>query len=227
MVAVFLAGAGLASVGLIVTSAQQPPDEQPGTHGRHMEHRFDDPERYARSLDDPARDEWQMPGRVIAALNVAAGEAVADIGAGTGYFTLRLAEQTPARAVYAVDIEPAMVHHVRERAEAAGLDQVIGVVADADSPNLPEAVDVVLIVNTFHHIPNRVAYFTALRDRLAPGARLAIVDYQKGSPGGGPPDDFRFTVDEISSELEQAGYALQSQHDFLPRQNFLIYGATG
>ena len=108
MVAVFLAGAGLASVGLIVTSAQQPPDEQPGTHGRHMEHRFDDPERYARSFDGPARDEWQMPGRVIAALNVAAGEAVADIGAGTGYFTLRLAEQTPARAVYAVDIEPAI-----------------------------------------------------------------------------------------------------------------------
>ena len=166
-----------------------------------------------------------MPGRVIAALNIAEGETVADIGAGTGYFTVRLAESTPARNVYAVDIEPSMVDYIRERAEAASLDQVVGVVADANSPNLPEAVDVVLIVNTYHHIPNRVDYFTKLRESLTPGARLAIVDYQKGAPGGGPPDDFRFTVEEISGELAQAGYAMQSQQDFLPRQNFLIYAA--
>ena len=200
--------------------------EAQGDHSqtRHLEHRFDDPARYARSFDDPARDTWQMPERVIAALAIAQGESVADIGAGTGYFTVRLAAETPARTVFAVDVEPAMVDYVRQRAAEAGLEQVVGVVADPSSPNLPQPVDVVLIVNTFHHIPDRVAYFTALRDSLAPGGRLAIVDLRKGAPGGGPPDEFRFTPDEMDVELGRAGYELLSRHDFLPRQHFLIYG---
>ena len=196
-----------------------------GREGRHMEHRFDDPERYSRRFDDPARDDWQMPERVIAALDIAEGERVADIGAGTGYFSVRLAEQTPARTIYAVDVEPAMVEHVRERAAGAGLRQVVGVVAEPSSPNLPEPVDVALIVNTYHHIPDRVGYFAALRESLAPGVRLAIVDYQKGAAGGGPPDEFRFEPEEIDDELDRAGYAPLARHDFLPRQNFLVYTA--
>jgi hypothetical protein len=77
-------------------------------------------------------------------------------------------------------------------------------------------------VDTFHHIPNRVAYFTALKKSLKPSGRLAIVDFRKGVPGG-PPDEFRFTPDQISTELKQAGYTLADQHDFLPRQIFLTY----
>jgi SAM-dependent methyltransferase len=188
-----------------------------------MEHRFDDPERYAQSFDDPARDAWQMPDRVIAALEVSAGQTVADIGAGTGYFTVRLARDAAARIVYAVDIEPAMVDYVRQRSEEAGLGHVVGVVADPDSPNLPAPVDLVLIVNTYHHIPNRVAYFTALREELAPGGRIAIIDPRKGAPGGGPPDEFRFTPQEIGDEVGRAGFELLDRHDFLPRQSFLVY----
>ncbi|MCY4509431.1 MAG: class I SAM-dependent methyltransferase, partial [Acidobacteria bacterium] len=151
---------------------------------------------------------------------------VADIGAGPGYSTVRIAEQTAARVVFAVDIEPAMVDHVRERAVEAGLAQIAGVLAAPDSPNLPEPVDVALIVNTFHHIADRVAYFRGLRDSLAPGARLAIVDHRRGAPGGGPPDEFRFTPDEIDAELARAGYRRQARHDFLPRQSFLVYGVS-
>lgn len=229
MIVGWLAAAALPAGGH-PAAAQPPHDEQrqeQHSHGRHMESRFNDPERFAQAFDDPARDNWQMPGRVIAALDIAEGETVADIGAGTGYFTVRLAESTPARTVFAVDIEPAMVDYVRERAAEAGLDQVVGIVAEPDAPNLPEAVDVVLIVNTFHHIPGRIAYFSALRDSLAPGARLAIVDPRKGVPGAGPPDEFRFTPEEIDEELNMAGYELLSRHDFLPRQTFQIYGAGG
>jgi len=88
--------------------------------------------------------------------------------------------------------------------------------------DLPEPVDMVLIVDTFHHIPARVAYFTALKAVMKPGARLAIVDFKKGVPGG-PPDEFRFTPEQISGELAQAGFVLDVSHSFLPRQNFLIY----
>ena len=189
-----------------------------------MEHRFEDAEQYAASFDDPARDAWQMPGRVIEALGVQPGQTVADVGAGTGYFTMRLAQTTGAETVYAVDIEQSMVDYTRNRAEAAGLSNVVAVLAGGDRTNLPEPVDLVLIVDTYHHIPDRVAYFTLLRESLQPSGRLAIIDFRKDSPSG-PPVEFRFTSEQITGELERAGFTLAAQHDFLPRQMFLVYEA--
>jgi SAM-dependent methyltransferase len=190
--------------------------------GAHMEHRFEDPERYAKSFDDPARDEWQQPDRVIAALELRPGHTVADIGAGTGYFTVRLARAPGVARVFAVDIEPSMVEYVRKRAVKEDLPNVVVVQAGPDRSNLPEPVDLVLIVDTFHHIPNRVAYFRELKKSLKPSGRVAIVDFRKGAPAG-PPEEFRFAPEQISAELASAGFALQAQHDFLPRQIFLIY----
>lgn len=194
-------------------------------HPDHMEHSFADVDRYAKAFDDPARDAWQMPDRVIAALALKSGQSVADIGAGTGYFSVRLAKLPAAPKVYAVDIETSMLEHIQHRAMMDGLKNVTTVLAGADRTNLPEAVDVVLIVDTYHHIPGRVAYFTALKKLLKPGAKLAIVDFRKGAPDG-PPDEFRFTPAQISAELGKAGFTLQAQHDFLPRQMFLIYAAN-
>ena len=105
---------------------------------------------------------------------------------------------------------------------AEGLKNITAVQASAESPNLPSPVDTILIVDTFHHIPNRVAYFTALKQSIKPGGQLAIVDFRRDAPSG-PPVEFRFTPDQISTELAKAGYALAAQHDFLPRQLFLIY----
>ena len=209
-------------------TAQQPPHTQQGGHRDgtqpHMQHRFEDAEQYARSFDDPARDVWQMPDRVIEALGVQPGQTVADVGAGTGYFTVRLAQSTGAKTIYAVDIEQSMVDYTRHRAEAAELDNVVTVLAGSDRTNLPEPVDLVLIVDTYHHIPDRVAYFTRLRENLQPSGRLAIIDFRKDSPSG-PPVEFRFTPDQITGELERAGFTLAMQHGFLPRQMFLVYEA--
>ena len=204
--------------------------QAPGTHGAgqkpdHMDHSFADAERYAKSFDSPARDAWQMPDRVIAALALKSGQVVADIGAGTGYFSVRLAKSTAAPKVLAVDIEASMVDHIRQRAQKEGLKNVVAIQAAPDRTNLPEPADVVLIVDTYHHIGNRVAYFTALKSLLKPGGRLAIIDFKKDSPDG-PPIQFRFTPEQISSELARAGYKLQAQHDFLPRQMYLIYTAN-
>lgn len=194
-------------------------------HADHMEHSFADVERYAKSFDNPARDAWQMPDRVIAALGLKAGESVADIGAGTGYFSVRLAKSATAPKVFASDIEPNMVKYLQHRAMKEGLKNVTAVVAKAESPNLPEPVDAILIVDTYHHIPNRVAYFSALKTSLKSGGRLAIIDFKKGSPEG-PPEQFKFTPEQISGELSKAGYRLQTQHDFLPRQMYLIYAVN-
>lgn len=221
---VTLIGGLAAGIGL---SAQQhdPQHHMPaGQKPDHMEHSFDDPERYAKEFDDPERDAWQMPDRVLAALDLKPGQAVADIGAGTGYFSMRLAAAAAKPTVYAVDIEPKMVEYLKARAAKLGLKNVMPVQAGAASPNLPSPVDTILIVDTYHHIGSRVEYFAKLRASLKPGGRLAIIDFRKDAPGEGPPPEFRFTPDEISAELDKAGYALVASHPFLPRQMFLVYG---
>lgn len=196
-------------------------NEQEKSHADHMEHHFD-PKESARSFDDPARDAWQMPDRVIAALNLKPGQIVADIGAGTGYFSVRLAKSSPAPKVYGADIEPSMVAYLRDRAAKEGLKNVIAVQAAADTPNLLEPVDVVLIVDTYHHLGDREVYFQKLARSLKAGGRVAIVDFKPDSPEG-PPKEFRFPVEKFKTEMSEAGYRLSVQYDFLPRQNFLIF----
>ena len=195
---------------------------QPQGKPDHMDHRFDDPEKYAKSFDDPARDAWQMPARVIEALKLPEDASVADIGAGTGYFSLRLAKVVPRGTVYAVDIEPKMLDYVRNRAKSAGLANVVPVLADSVSPKLPKAVDLALVVDTYHHIPNRVAYFKSLAKVLTAGGRVAIVDFRKDAPDG-PPPEFRFEASQIVDEMTKSGYRLETEHKFLPRQHFLVF----
>jgi ubiquinone/menaquinone biosynthesis C-methylase UbiE len=191
------------------------------TQPDHMERHFD-PKVSARSFDDPARDAWQMPDRVIAALALKPGQVVADIGSGTGYFTVRLAKAAGEPKVYGADIEPEMVGYLRERAAKEGLKKVIAVQAAADSPNLPEPVDMALIVDTYHHIGDRENYFRNLKKSLKPGARVAIIDFRPDSPEG-PPKEFRFTPEKSNAEMTKAGYKLTARYNFLPRQNFLVF----
>jgi SAM-dependent methyltransferase len=213
---------GVIGAGALLLAQHQHGGATPAAQGGHMEHRFEDAEKYAKQFDDPARDAWQMPARVIDALALRPGQSVADIGAGTGYFTVRLAKSPAAPKVFAVDIEKSMVDYVRQRAAKEGLANVVVVQAGPDRTNLPEAVDLVLVVDTYHHIADRRAYFWALRKSIKPGGRLAIVDFRKDAPEG-PPVEFRFTPEQITGELAKAGFKLDAQHDFLPRQMFLIY----
>ena len=194
-------------------------------HADHMEHHFD-PKESAKSFDDPSRDTWQLPDRVIAALGLKRGQIVADIGAGTGYFSVRLAKSDAAPKVYAVDIEPQMVSYLRERAAKEGLNNVTAIQAAPDQPNLPEPVDLVLIVDTYHHIGDREVYFRKLAKSIKPGGRVAIIDFKPDSPEG-PPKEFRFALEKFKSEMGKAGYKLAEQHDFLPRQQFLVFQVAG
>ena len=102
---------------------------QPGSKPDHMEHRFDDPAKYAKSFDDPARDAWQMPDKVIQALAITEGMSVADIGSGTGYFSVRLAKAAPRATIYGADIEPKMVEYLSKRAAAEHLTNITAVLA--------------------------------------------------------------------------------------------------
>jgi cyclopropane fatty-acyl-phospholipid synthase-like methyltransferase len=192
----------------------------------HMAHAFDDAQAHAKRFDDPARDAWQKPDEVISALGLSKGMKIADIGAGTGYFSVRLARTPEAPIVHAADIEPAMIAYMKARAEREGLPNVHPILAATDSANLPEPVDLVLVVDTYHHIGDRVAYFRRLLDSMRPNARLVIIDFRKDSPEG-PPAEFRFEPDQITQELAEAGFVLAERHEFLPRQHFLVFRRAG
>jgi SAM-dependent methyltransferase len=186
------------------------------------QHRFSDAEKWAKAFDDPERDAWQKPHEVLQALKLAPDAAVADIGSGTGYFAVRLAHRVPKGRVYGVDAEPDMVRYLTERAKREGLTNLAVVAAKPNDPGIPSAVDLVILVDTYHHVPDRERYFKNLKKSLKPGGRLAIIDFTLDSPVG-PPKRARIPADAVKKELARAGYALAEEHAFLPYQYFLVF----
>ena len=193
-------------------------------HGGHHEHRFQDAEHWARIFDDPTRAAWQKPDEVIRALAPAPDVVVADIGSGTGYFSVRLARAVPKGHVYGADVEPDMVRYLAERGRREGLANLTAIAAAFDDPRLPRPVDLVLVVNTYHHIAERAAYFSRLRRSLRPGGRVAVIDYLPDAPDG-PPRQARIPPAFVKEEMGRAGYALLTEHAFLPRQYFLVFAS--
>lgn len=185
-------------------------------------HTFDDPQRWSKMFDDPERDAWQKPDDVIRALELKPDARVADIGAGTGYFAMRFARAIPNGIVFAADLEPKMVEHLTHRAKKEELANIRSVQAGADSARLPEPVDVIVVVNTYHHIDKRADYFRQLKGSLRPNGRIAIIDYKLDAPDG-PPQQMRIGQEDIVAEMKAAGYALSRSHAILPHQNFLVF----
>jgi SAM-dependent methyltransferase len=191
----------------------------------HHQHPFGNAEKWAKIFDDPERDAWQKPAEVIRALALAPDAAVADIGSGTGYFAVRFARALPQGRVYGVDVSPDMVGYLAARAKREGLTNITAVQAAENDPRIPAAVDLVILVNTFHHVPERERYFRSLAKALKPGGRLAIIDFTLDSPHG-PPRRARVPADSVKRELAAAGYRLVQEHGILPHQHFLVFSPT-
>jgi ubiquinone/menaquinone biosynthesis C-methylase UbiE len=193
---------------------------------RATSHRtFEDVEHWKSIFDDPRRDAWQRPAEVVEALALEPGMAVADLGAGTGYFTGYLSRAVGERGtVFAVETEPRMVVQLRTRAEREGGTNVVPVLASPDDPRLPAGrVDLVLIVDTFHHIDHRLAYLERLKRTLAPKGRIAIIDWVKRDIPVGPPRDHKIARKQVLAEMQGAGYELIAEPDLLRFQYFLIF----
>jgi ubiquinone/menaquinone biosynthesis C-methylase UbiE len=131
------------------------------------------------SYEGFGRDAWQQPERVVAALGIAPGDRVADLGSGSGYFTIRLAPAVgSAGKVYAVDVDPEMNGYLRDRLAREKIANVEVILGRPEDPLLPDGgVDLVVTVDTYHHIEDRPVYFRNLRRDLAPGGRVAVIDY--------------------------------------------------
>lgn len=194
--------------------------QAPQTH----QHSFGDAEKWAHVFDDPARDAWQKPHEVIQKLALKPDSVVADIGAGTGYFSARLSRMLPKGKVYAVDVEPDMVKYLGERASREGLKNLVPIRGGTEDARLPEPVDLALLVDVYHHIDSRESYFGNLKNSLKAGGRVAIIDFRMESKEG-PPRSGRIAPDRVKSEMTKAGYALAHEFDFLPNQYFLVFTA--
>ena len=196
--------------------------QSPHTH----QHSFGDAEKWSQIFDDPKRDAWQKPHEVIQALALKPDAVIADIGSGTGYFSLRFANMVSKGRVYGVDTEPDMVKYLAERAQREGLKNISAVRGQPDNPQLPEKVDLVFLVDVYHHIEGRERYFQKLVGSLKPGGRIAVIDFRMDSPDG-PPKSARISPDQVKAELKRAGYDLAQEHAFLPKQYFLVFRPKG
>lgn len=195
--------------------------------GLALEHHHppDSVSEYIKSLEEPSRAEWQKPEEVVAKLELKQGDAIADLGAGSGYFTVRFSRAVgPAGRVYALDIEPAMLDYIRDRARREHLENIQAVLAEPHDPKLPSAsVDMIFICNTLHHISDRAHYYPLLLRALRPGGRLVNVDFHKRPLPFGPPMEMKIAKEATIEEAHAAGFRLVNNFDFLEYQYFLVF----
>ena len=207
------------------TGAPAQPDRDHHSHGHHPNHRFTDAEQWAAQFDNPTRDAWQKPDAVIAALALRPDMAVADLGAGTGYFAVRLARAVPGGTVYAEDVEPDMVRYLGERATREGLRNLVALRGAPADPRLPGPVDAAIMVDTYHHLADPVGFFTRLREQMRPGATLAIVDFRPDAPADspGPPAAMRIGDAAVVAALIPLGFAhVRTELELMPYQYLVL-----
>lgn len=186
--------------------------------------------QYIAMLERDSRDAMQQPAAIMAALALRPGERVADIGAGSGYFTLRLAEAVGERGqVWALDIRQEMLDHIAGRLAEAELANVKLCLVPPDDPQLPAGgVDTVFMVDTIHYVKERQAYAEKLRAALAPGGRVVIIDFRydpQAQREFAPPPEQQVPEATLIAECAAAGLTLAERHDFLPEQYFLVFRA--
>lgn len=162
-------------------------------------------------FDSPGRDERLHINRVMDILEIAPGKTVADIGAGSGWFTVRAARRvTETGSVYAVDINPEATHYIDKRAQKEGLHNVKTILSKSDDPQLPaNQIDSVLLLKTYHEVDKPVVLLQNLRASLRPGAKVGVIDRNGNGENHGVASDI------VIKEASEAGYVLQSRYDFV------------
>ncbi|MGE5815317.1 MAG: class I SAM-dependent methyltransferase [Acidobacteriota bacterium] len=211
--------AALAVLGALVALAGTA-SAQRGRHGRLF------PPEDLGILEGPDRDAWQKPEQIMDALGIADGATVADLGAGGGWFTVRLARRVgPTGLVYAEDVQPQMIESIRRRVEREGLKNVQTVHGTAIDPRLPpSAVDAVLIVETYNELEDPVALLRNVARALKPRGRLGIVEFKSDGLGPGPPPEERVDEQRILAAAAQAGLQLIKRETFLRYNYMLVFG---
>jgi ubiquinone/menaquinone biosynthesis C-methylase UbiE len=179
-------------------------------------------------LEGADRDEWQKPDAVMDAIRIGENSVVSDLGAGGGWFTVRLSRRVgPNGIVYAQDVQREMLQAIRRRVAREGLANVHYIEGKTNDPRLPaRALDAVLIVDAYHEFPSPVELLRRVGDSLKPGGRIGVINFSKEGGGPGPPFSERIDEKRVIDEAEQAGLRLIGRENFLEFQYFLIFGRS-
>lgn len=195
-------------------------------HGAHGPDHFADPAQFVAAWNAPDRDAYQKPEEIVAALGLAPGQTVVDLGAGTGYLLPPLVSAVgPEGVVIAADIEQAMLTFLGDAAKKEGWGNVRLHLSAMDDPRLPpQSVDSVVTLNVWHHIEGRPAYAALVLQTIKPGGVFVIVDFLKEETEGfGPPLSMRLSADEVMAELVAGGFEAEIVPETMPR-HYVVRG---
>jgi ubiquinone/menaquinone biosynthesis C-methylase UbiE len=199
------------------------PLRKAGVDPQHLKP-FADVEKYVAFLERADRASWQKPDEIVRALHLTGDEVIADVGAGSGYFTFRFAAALPRGRVVAIDIEPEMIRHIHHKAMTEGIANVEPVLASGDDPQVPAAADIVFICDVLHHVSDRRAWLAHLHDEMKADGRLILVEFKEGDLPEGPPAAAKITRNELLTLMQDAGLVLSGEEkDLLPYQVFLVF----
>jgi ubiquinone/menaquinone biosynthesis C-methylase UbiE len=154
---------------------------------------FEDTAKYIAFLERPDRAAWQKPEAVVAALGLTGKETIADIGAGSGYFSFRFARAVPEGRVIALDVEPEMIRHIHHKAMTEDMRNLHAALAKSEDPGVPAESDLVFMCDVLHHIQDRPAWLARLARQMHKGARLALVEFKEGKLPEGPPEAMKLS----------------------------------
>ncbi len=187
--------------------------------------------QYIGMLERDTRDAMQHPDEIMQRLAIRPGEVVADVGAGSGYFTVPVARAVGADGrVIATDIRQEMLDYVANRLTEEGISNVELVKVEPDDPGLPAGgVDLVLMVDVMHYVKDRVPYGRKLRSALSPDGRLVVIDFRYDPDAVrefAPPPEQQVPRETLDREMAEAGLVVAASYDFLPEQYFVVYRAA-
>jgi SAM-dependent methyltransferase len=203
------------------------PLHKAGVDPQHLKP-FADVEKYVAFLERPDRAAWQKPDEIVRALRLAGDETIADVGAGSGYFTFRFAAALPRGHVVATDIEAEMIRHIHHKAMTEGITNVEPVLAPAGDPKVPATADIVFLCDVLHHVQDRRAWLGRLHEEMKAGARLVLVEFKEGDLPEGPPASLKIPLDQLLGLVRGSGFAfIREEKDLLPYQTFLVFRKGG
>ena len=185
---------------------------------------FEDTDKYIDFLERKDRAKWQKPDAVIEKLDLKGNEIIADIGAGSGYFSFRFASVLPKGKVYAIDIEPDMIRHIHHKTMTDNINNIEVVLAEPDDPKVPEDSDIVFVCDVLHHVENKPLWLKKAHDEMQKGARLVLIEFKEGNLPEGPPEHMKIPKKEIISKVLSSGFTKASEfNNLLPYQTFLVF----
>jgi len=185
---------------------------------------FAEVEKYISFLDRPDRASWQKPDEVVAALGLQGNETVLDLGAGSGYFSFKLARAVPRGRVVAADLEPEMIRHIHHKAMVEEITNLSPMIIKADDPQVPGEADLVFVCDVLHHVQDRAGWLKKVASEMKPGARFVLIEFKEGKLPEGPPQAVKIPRKQLVELVSHAGLPFESEKvGLLPYQVFLVF----